>query len=67
MSIWETVEDLVVMSEYDKEEYSFWLERILHEVLVTGNVDKTYLLVISKIDKELLTNVLPWTPVELGK
>ena len=54
-------------SEHDKEEYDFLLEFILHEVFVTGTVDKTALLVISENEVELLTNVLPWTPVELAK
>ena len=44
------------MFEYDKEEYDFLLVFILHEVFVTGTVDKTSLLVISENDIELLTN-----------
>ena len=47
------------MSEYDKEEYDFSLEFILHEVFLRGTVDKKRLLVISENDVELLTNVLP--------
>ena len=53
------------MSEHDKE-YDFLLKFILHEVLVTGTVDKIHLLVISENEVELLTNVLPWTRVELA-
>ena len=62
MLIWETVDrkDLLVVSEYDKKEYGFLLEFILQEVFITGTADKTH-------DVELLTNVLPWTPVELVK
>ena len=48
-----------MVSEYDKEECDFLLEFILHEVFVTGTVDKTTLLVISENEVELLTNVLP--------
>ena len=47
------------MSEYDKEEYDFSLEFILHEVFLRGTVDKKCLLVMSENDVELLTNVLP--------
>ena len=36
-------------------------------MFVTGTVDKTHLLVILENEVELLTNVLPWTPVELAK
>ena len=50
------------MSKYDKEEYDVLLEFILH---VTRTVDKKCLLVMSENDVELLTNVLPGTPVEL--
>ena len=41
MFIWETVDkkDLLVVSEYRKEEYDFILEFILHEVFVTGTAD----------------------------
>ena len=62
MLIWETVDrkDLLLVSEYDKKEYDFLLEFILQEVFITGTADKTH-------DVELLTNVLPWTPVELVK
>ena len=69
MFIWGVVDkkDLLVVSEYDQEEYDFWLEFIFYEVFVTGTVDKTHLLVISENDIELLTNVLPWTPVELAR
>ena len=60
--IWETVDrkDLLVVSEYDKKEDGFLLEFILQEVFITGTADKTH-------DVELLTTVLPWTPVELAK
>ena len=47
------------MSEYDKEEYDFSLEFILHKVFLRGTVDKKRLLVMSENDVELLTNVLP--------
>ena len=47
-----------MVSELDKE-YDFLLKFILHEVLVTGTVDKIHLLVISENEVELLTNVLP--------
>ena len=69
MFIWESVDkkDLLVVSENDKEEYDFLLEFILDEVFIIGAVDKTHLLVISENEVELLTNVLPWTPVELAK
>ena len=62
MLIWETVDrkDLFFVLEYDKKEYDFLLEFILQEVFITGTSDKTH-------DAELLTNVLPWTPVELAK
>ena len=36
---------LLLVSEYDKEEYNFLLEVILHELFVIGTVDKTHLLV----------------------
>ena len=36
-------------------------------MFVTGTVDEMHLSVISANDVELLTNVLPWTPVELAK
>ena len=55
-----------MVPEFDKEEYHFLLKSILHEVLLTGTVDKIHLLVISENEVELLTNVLPWTPVELA-
>ena len=54
------------MSEHDKE-YYFLSKFILHEVFVTGTVDEIHLLVISENEVELLTNVLPWTPLELAK
>ena len=54
------------MSEHDKE-YDFLSKFILHEVFVAGTVDEIHLLVISENEVELLTNVLPWTPVELAK
>ena len=60
--IWET-EDLLVVSEHDKE-YDFLSKFILHEVSVTWTEDEILLLVISENGIELLTNVLPWTPVE---
>ena len=68
MFIWETVDkkDLLVLSEHDKE-YDFLSKFILDEVFVTGTVDEIHLLVISGNEVELLTNVLPWTPVELAK
>ena len=68
MFIWETADkkDLLVVSEHDKE-YDFLSKFILHEVFVTGTVDEIHLLVISENEVELLTNVLPWTPVELAK
>ena len=40
-----------MVSEYDKEEYGFLLQ-LLHEVFVTGTVDKTHLLIISENDVE---------------
>ena len=40
------------MSEHNKEEYDFLLKFILHEVFVTGTVDKTHLLVISENEVE---------------
>ena len=55
-----------MVSEHDKE-YDFLSKFILHEVFVTGTVDEIHLLVISENEVELLTNVLPWTPVELAK
>ena len=55
------------MSEYDKKEYDFPSEFILHEVFFRRTVDKTYLLVMSENDVELLTNVLPLTRIELAK
>ena len=66
--IWETVDkkDLLAVSEHDKK-YYFLSKFILHKVFVTGTVDEIHLLVISENEVELLTNVLPWTPVELAK
>ena len=55
------------MSEYDKKEYDFSSEFIKHEVFFRRTVDKTYLLVMSENDVELLTNVLPLTRIELAK
>ena len=55
------------MSEYDKKEYDFSSEFILHEVFFRRTVDKTYLLVMSENDVELQTNVLPLTQIELAK
>ena len=72
--IWETVdkEDLLEVPEYDKEEYDFLLEFILHEEClflkhIDKRIDKTHLLVTSKNNIEFLTNALPWTPFELAK
>ena len=48
-----------MVCEYDKEEYDFLLEFALHEVLVTGTVDKTHLFVMFENDIELLASVLP--------
>ena len=50
--------DLLVVPEYDKEEYDILLEFIFHEVFVTGTLDKTYLLVISENETELQLNLL---------
>ena len=36
-------------------------------MFVTRTVDKTHLFAISENEVELLTDVLPWTPVELAK
>ena len=47
------------MSEHDKKEYDFLLNLILHELFVTGTVDKIHLLVISENDVKLFTHVLP--------
>ena len=55
------------MSEYDKKEYDFSSEFIKLEVFFRRTVDKTYLLVMSENDVELLTNVLPLTRIELAK
>ena len=60
------------MSEYDKEEYDFLLEFILHEEClllkhIDKTVDKTHLLVTSENNIEFLTNALPWTPFEPAK
>ena len=74
MFIWETVdkEDLLEVSEYDKEEYGFLLEFILHEKCLLlkhmdKTIDKTHLLVGSGNNIAFLTNALPWTPFELVK
>ena len=74
MFIWETVdkEDLLEVSEYDKEEYGFLLEFILHEEClllkhIDKTIDKTHLLVRSENNIEFLTNALPWTPFEPAK
>ena len=40
--------DLLVVSEHDREEHDFLLEFILCAVFATGTVDKTHLLVISE-------------------
>ena len=60
MFIRETVDrrDLLVVSEHDKED-DFLLKFILHEVFVTGTVDKIHIIVISENEVELLTIVLP--------
>ena len=39
----------------------------MHEVFVTGTVDKMHVIVISENEVELLTIVLPWTPVKLAE
>ena len=49
------------MSEYDKEEYDFLLEFILHEEClllkhIDKRIDKTHLLVTSENNIEFLTN-----------
>ena len=69
MFLSETVDkkDLVVVSKHEKVEHDFLSEFILHEVFVTGTVYETHLLVISGNELELLSNALPWTPVELAK
>ena len=41
----------------------FWLEFILHEMFVTGTVDKTHVLVMYENDIELLTKALLWITV----
>ena len=56
--IWKTIDNTLVMSEHDKKEHDFLLNLILHEVFVTGTVDKIHLLVISENEVELLANVL---------
>ena len=65
--IWKTIDNTLVMSEHDKKEYDFLLNLILHEVFVTGTVDKIHLLVISENEVELLSNVLPWTLIAFAK
>ena len=55
------------MSEYDKWNYYFSLEFLLREAFVRGTVDESQLLEMSENGVELLTNILPWTQVELGK
>ena len=47
-----------MVSEYDKEEYNFSSEFLLHEVFAKGTVDKTHLLLMSENDVELFNNVL---------
>ena len=61
MFIWEAVDkkDVLVVSEYNKEEYCFIVEFTLYELFVRETVKK------SENEVKLLTNVLPWTPVEL--
>ena len=53
--------------EYEKEAHNFSLEFTLHKMFVRRTLDKKDLLAISENEVELLTNVLPWTPVELAK
>ena len=55
-----------MVPEHDKK-YQFLSKFILHEVFVTETVDEIHLLVIYENEVELLTNVLPWTPVEPAK
>ena len=55
-----------MVPEHDKK-YKFLSKFILHEVFVTETVDEIHFLVIYENEVELLTNVLPWTPVELAK
>ena len=68
MSIWETVDEkyVLVVPEHNKE-YNSLSKFILHDMFVTGTVDHIHLVVISENEVELLTNVLPWTPVKLAK
>ena len=49
------------------EEHDFLLEFILCAVFATGTIDKTHLLVIPENEVQLLTNVLPSTPVGFAK
>ena len=53
-----------MVSEHDHEEYDLSLEFILLAVFVTGTVDKPNLHALSENEVELLTSVLPWTPVK---
>ena len=55
-----------MVPEHDKK-YKFLSKFILHEVFVTETVDEIHFLVIYENEVELLTNVLPWTPVEPAK
>ena len=55
-----------MVPEHDKK-YQFLSKFILHEAFVTETVDEIHLLAIYENEVELLTNVLPWTPVEPAK
>ena len=55
-----------MVPEHDKK-YKFLSKFILHEVFATETVDEIHFLVIYENEVELLTNVLPWTPVEPAK
>ena len=55
-----------MVPEHDKK-YQFLSKFILHEAFVTETVDEIHLLIIYENEVELLTNVLPWTPVEPAK
>lgn len=61
MFVWEAVEkkDVLVVYEYDKEEHCFILEFTLHELFVSGTLE------MSENEVKLLTNVLPWTQLNL--
>ena len=55
-----------MVPEHDKK-YKFLSKFILHEVFVTETVDEIHFLVICENEVGLLTNVLPWTPVDPAK